>query len=164
VKSFTTEGTEAQSPLPLFSLSLRALCGMAVFLSIGCASIRPPRGVPARTVTIETTGYCKCGQCCGWHRSWIPPFRPVYSSGPNKGKSKKVGITASGTKGHRGTIAADPRYYPFGTVMYVPGYGYGKVEDVGSAIKGRARIDLYFSSHQKALNWGRKRVPVEVWR
>jgi 3D (Asp-Asp-Asp) domain-containing protein len=134
-----------------------------LFLS-GCASIRPPRGVPARTVTIETTSYCDCGSCCGWERVWWAPWRTVYSSGPNEGKPKKVGITASGTKAHKGTIAADRRYYPFGTIMYVPGYGYGRVEDTGSAIQGPTRIDLFYNSHRQALDWGRQRVPVKVWR
>ncbi|HID97907.1 MAG TPA: hypothetical protein EYP57_06945, partial [Thermodesulfobacteriaceae bacterium] len=59
-----------------------------------------------------------------------------------------------------GTIAADTRYYPFGTRMKVPGYGWGVVEDRGSAIKGPGRIDLFFSSHRKALEWGRKRLMV----
>ncbi len=63
---------------------------------------------------------------------------------------------------HDGTIAADTSYYPFGTRIYVPGYGWGTVEDRGSAIKGPARIDLFFSSHQKALQWGRKRVDVII--
>lgn len=35
-----------------------------------------------------------------------------------------------------GTIAADTTYYPFGTRMYVPGWGWGIVGDRGSAIKG----------------------------
>nr|MBL0732678.1 3D domain-containing protein [Desulfobacterales bacterium] len=59
-----------------------------------------------------------------------------------------------------GTIAADTRFYPFGTRFYIPEYGYGRVEDRGSAIKGQKRLDLYFKSHQKALNWGRKRLDV----
>lgn len=63
---------------------------------------------------------------------------------------------------HDGTIAADTAYYPFGTRMYIPGYGWGTVEDRGGAIKGATRIDLYFSSHQEALNWGRKKVRVTV--
>ncbi len=63
---------------------------------------------------------------------------------------------------HPGTIAADTRYYPFGTVMIVPGYGQGVVEDRGSAIKGAERIDLYFDSHGDALDWGRRRVEVEI--
>jgi 3D (Asp-Asp-Asp) domain-containing protein len=61
-----------------------------------------------------------------------------------------------------GTVAADTRYYPFGTRMYVPGYGWGRVEDRGGAIKGPDRIDLYFSSHQEALRWGRRKVRVTI--
>lgn len=61
-----------------------------------------------------------------------------------------------------GTIAADTRYYPFGTRMYVPGYGWGVVEDRGGAIKGPNRIDLYHHSHQEALQWGRRNVHVII--
>jgi 3D (Asp-Asp-Asp) domain-containing protein len=137
---------------------------LTLLVLTGCASIRPPRGVTPRTVLMETTGYCACGKCCGWERSWLPPFRPVYSSGPLKGKPKKVGVTASGTKAEKGTLAADTRYYPFGTVMKIPGYGYGKVEDRGGAIKGAARIDLFFETHRQALQWGRRRVRVQTWK
>ena len=63
-----------------------------------------------------------------------------------------------------GTIAADTKYYSFGTRMYVPGYGWGMVLDRGSAIKGPDRIDLYFDSHQDALNWGRRRLQVKIDR
>jgi hypothetical protein len=63
----------------------------------------------------------------------------------------------------KGTIAADTKYYPFGTEMYVPGYGWGIVEDRGSAIKGPNRIDLYFDSHDNALQWGRKKVLVQIY-
>lgn len=63
-----------------------------------------------------------------------------------------------------GTIAADTRYYVFGTRMHIPGYGWGVVEDRGSAIKGPGRIDIYFNSHQDAIDWGRKRVEVQIER
>ncbi len=63
----------------------------------------------------------------------------------------------------KGTIAADTTYYPFGTEMFVPGYGWGIVEDRGSAIKGPLHIDLYFNSHQDALQWGRRKVTVEIY-
>ena len=129
-------------------------------LSAGCARIRPPKGQEPIVRTLLTTGYCKCGKCCGWERTWYG--RPVYKSGPLKGKRKRVGITASGTRAHHGTIAADTRRYPFGTIMYVEGYGYGRVEDRGGAIKGD-RIDLFFSSHGKALQWGKRRVSVKIW-
>lgn len=64
----------------------------------------------------------------------------------------------------KGTIAADTRYYPFGTEMYVPGYGWGRVEDRGGAIKGPNRIDLYFDSHSEALQWGRRKVKVDIYK
>jgi hypothetical protein len=63
---------------------------------------------------------------------------------------------------HDGTIAADTNFYPFGTRMYVPGYGWGMVEDRGGAIKGVSRIDLYFDSHGDALDWGRQLLEVTV--
>lgn len=61
-----------------------------------------------------------------------------------------------------GTIAADTKYYRFGTRMHVPGYGWGVVEDRGSAIKGPNRLDLYMDNHSKALSWGRRKLSVQV--
>ncbi len=61
-----------------------------------------------------------------------------------------------------GTIAADTAYYPFGTRMYVPGYGWGTVADRGGAIKGPDRIDIYYNTHSEALQWGRQRVHVTI--
>lgn len=63
-----------------------------------------------------------------------------------------------------GTIAADTRYYPFGTRMYIDGYGYGIVEDRGGAIKGPNRLDLFYRSHSEALQWGRQQVMVRIYR
>ncbi len=63
-----------------------------------------------------------------------------------------------------GTLAADTRHYPFGTRMFVPGYGYGVVEDRGSAIRGPERLDVYFRRHRVARAWGRRRVNVEILR
>ena len=136
-----------------------SLLTLMLFIS-GCSQTKPPEGVKHQTVKMLTTGYCKCGKCCGWHRNWY--FKPVYSSGPNKGKKKRVGVTASGENAKHGTIAADTSRYPFGTIMYIEGYGYGRVEDRGGAIK-KNHIDLFFSSHKKALEWGKKHKKVKVW-
>ncbi len=64
----------------------------------------------------------------------------------------------------KGTIAADTQYFAFGTKMYVPGYGWGVVEDRGGAIKGPARIDLYHRTHKTANKWGRQTIRVKVIR
>lgn len=131
----------------------------------GCLSdrVRPPRGRQPVVVAMEVTGYCNCGLCCSWERGWLGLGSAVVSSGPNKGKPKAVGITASGARAQYGTIAADTEVLPFGTIVYVPGYGYGRVEDRGGAIKGR-RLDLWYPSHRDAQEWGRKKINVRVWR
>ena len=90
--------------------------------------------------------------------------KTYVANGPHAGKPKAVGITASGTKARRGTIAADPRYYPYGTVMKIPGYGRGVVEDTGTAMKGPRRIDVYFATRARALQWGRQSLTVKVKR
>jgi 3D (Asp-Asp-Asp) domain-containing protein len=138
----------------------RILTALAVLmLAGGCRVIVPPRGNPLER-TLLTTGYCSCGTCCGWKRTWYG--RPVYASGPLKGRRKKVGITASGARARPGTLAADTSRYPFGTVIHVPGYGFGRVEDRGGGIKGD-HIDLYFRTHSQAQAWGRRRLKVKIW-
>lgn len=140
--------------------------GSVIFLMVlalwmaGCASIRPPRDSRPVDRKILTTGYCPCQECCSWHRNWL--LRPVFSSGPLKGRRKEVGVTASGSKARRGTIAADTSRYPFGTVMYIEGYGVGRVEDQGGAITGE-HIDLYFPTHREAQEWGKRVKRVRVW-
>ena len=137
----------------------------ACMLMEGCQTIgiRPPPGTHPVSVLMEVTGYDSGPISCEWTRDWLG--RPVHSTGPRKGMPKKVGITASGARARHGTVAADPRYYPFGTVLYVPGYGYGRVEDTGGAIKGPNKLDIWFPTERDAKHWGRKRnVRTTVWK
>lgn len=103
-----------------------------------------------RKVKVTATGYTAGYESTGKH-----PSHPSY------------GITYSGVKVRRdkntiSTIAADPKWFPLGTILYVPGYGYGVVADTGSAIKGR-KIDLYFSTTKQVYKeWGKKEVDVFV--
>lgn len=90
----------------------------------------------------------------------------VESTGKRPGHPQ-YGITYSGVKvrrDHVSTIAADPKLFPIGTLLYIPGYGYGVVADTGSAIKGY-RIDLYFETIKEVYDqWGKKKVQVQVLR
>ncbi len=72
-----------------------------------------------------------------------------------------TGVTASGKKAGFGIIAADTRVFPFGTKIYVPGYGVGVVEDRGGAIKGN-RLDLCYNTVGDALKWGVKNINVYI--
>ncbi len=107
------------------------------------------------------TGYCNCGKCCGWRKKWFFFGEPVYNYGKMKGAPKKVGVTASGAVAAKGTIAADPTVYPFGTRIWIPGYGLGIVQDIGGSIKG-AHIDIWFPSHKEASSWGARKLKVKV--
>ncbi len=129
---------------------------IATLLLAGCASSEKRQMI--------VTAYSSDKISTNWKRGKIRFWRKYVASGPNKGRRKKVGITSSGTKARKGTIAADIRYYPYGTRMTIPGYGKGVVEDTGSAIKGPNRIDVYLGSRKKALRWGRQKVTVKVRR
>jgi len=132
----------------------------------GCSHKRRPNVPPQQPPVGEgpfvlVTGYCNCGQCCGWKRSWFGLGRPVYTYGPMKGSPKEVGRTARGTTAKQGTVAADPKVFPFGTRLDIPGYGTGVVEDVGGSIKGR-HIDVWFPTHEEAVLWGRRELDVKI--
>lgn len=91
----------------------------------------------------EATAYCPCEKCCG---AWA------------KNRPSGVVYTASGEVAEEGiTIAADWSVLPKGTVVEIDGVGTRIVQDKGGAIKGN-RIDIYFQSHQEALEYGRQTV------
>ena len=143
-------------------LTILAFALLAALAAGGCSLLfleeesEPDEIIRGRYVTIETTAYCPCGQCCHWKLD--AQGKPVHSKGRHRGKPKAVGITASGIKATPGTLAADTRHYPMGTVFYIPGYGYGCVEDRGGDIRGKSRLDLFFPTHKEAQKWGRHRL------
>ncbi|MHC4558520.1 MAG: 3D domain-containing protein [Planctomycetota bacterium] len=97
-----------------------------------------------QTKRMRVTAYCPCPKCCG-----------QYSDG----------VTASGHKIQPGDtfVAADKRF-SFGTEMVIAGYNNGqlvKVLDRGGAIRGN-RLDLFFGTHQEALEWGVKHLDVRI--
>lgn len=90
----------------------------------------------------------------------------VESTGKNPGHHS-YGVTYSGVEVRRdlySTIAADLNRFPIGTILFIPGYGYGVVADKGAAIKGN-RIDLYFETVEDVYNhWGKREVEVYVMK
>lgn len=92
-----------------------------------------------------------------------------YTAGyESTGKSKnhpEYGITYSGVKVKRdlySTIAADLKVFPIGTILFIPGYGYGVVADKGGAIKGN-ELDLYYETvHDVYQLWGKRTLDVYV--
>ena len=92
-------------------------------------------------VTATLTAYCPCVKCCG----------------------KSDGITASGTQATAGrTVAVDTRLIPYGTEISIDGKTY-VAEDCGGKVKGYT-IDVFFDSHEEALNFGRQTKIVKIYK
>ena len=70
-------------------------------------------------------------------------------------------LTHTDTVPKLGTVAVDPENIPLGTNLYIEGYGFGKAEDIGTAIKG-SKVDVFLNTRQEALAWGRKKVKVYI--
>lgn len=64
------------------------------------------------------------------------------------------GLTATGTQVIPGrTIAVDPKVIPYGSEVYIEGYGWRVAEDCGGAVNGK-HIDIAVNSHSQALSMG----------
>ena len=93
-----------------------------------------------KVIIVNATAYCSCVKCCG----------------------KSDGITATGTKATAGrTIAVDPAVIPYGTEVVINGHTY-VAEDCGGAINGND-IDIYFESHDAALQFGRQTLTAYIY-
>ena len=66
------------------------------------------------------------------------------------------GLTATGTQTTVGrTIAVDPKVIPYGTKVYIEGYGWRTAEDCGGAVNGN-HIDILVNTHDQAESIGVK--------
>ncbi|WP_148271254.1 ubiquitin-like domain-containing protein [Desulfosporosinus acidiphilus] len=59
------------------------------------------------------------------------------------------------------TIAVDPSVIPYGTKVFVEGYGYAVAADTGTAIRGNW-IDVFFDTSAEARRWAVKYVKVYI--
>ena len=86
--------------------------------------------------------------------------------------SDNVGyITATGQRVAVGLVAVNPRYIPYGTLMYITTpcrtfvYGYAIAADTGGdLLRGRIDVDLFFSSHIETVHHGRRLVDIYILR
>ena len=70
------------------------------------------------------------------------------------------GKTATGTKVTPGrTIAVDPTVIPYGSQVYIEGYGFRTAEDCGGWVKGK-HIDMAVNTHDDAMSSGLKNAGV----
>ncbi len=130
-----------------FGLNVRTVVSVIVLAAAVCVPVyAADTGDGWQTVRMRVTAYCPCPKCCGEYAD---------------------GITANGHRIRPGdTFAAADRRYSFGTEMLIPGYNKSvpvEVLDRGGAIKGN-RVDVFFATHEEALQWGVRYLDVEIRR
>ncbi len=142
-------------PLSLSFKFLKKLAGITTQIS---SSDKVEGSLPTLEEAFDWSKYQKhhvvaTGYTAGVESTGKTPDHPEY------------GITYSGVKVKRdlySTIAADLNVFPIGTILFIPGYGYGVVADKGGAIKGN-KIDLYYDTVKDVYDqWGKKSVDVYV--
>ena len=127
-------------------------------------------------ITPATPEIKKVGTKIHYQTSLTGEFR-IYRTPPVAGKDGWVEMkmdyitaysgdhrTSTGVRPKLGTIAVNPYYIPYGTEIYVKGYGYGKAQDTG-AFRNYKRadgtpvnqLDLFMNTEKECRRWGRKR-------
>lgn len=86
--------------------------------------------------------------------SWYSP-KELGKTSPSELRTSRGVIPKEGR-----TVAVDPKVIPYGSIIYIQGYGYYIAEDCGGAIK-QNRIDIFTASHQYAIQQGKK--VANVW-
>jgi 3D (Asp-Asp-Asp) domain-containing protein len=71
------------------------------------------------------------------------------------------GFTSRGTPTRVGAVAVDPGVIPFGSKMYIPGYGWGTALDTGGAIRGNS-IDIWMPTYSQCMQWGVRTLTIKV--
>lgn len=69
------------------------------------------------------------------------------------------GITSTLIVPYEGVIAVDPRFIPYNSKIYIPGYGVGLAADCGGMIDDNC-IDLFMYDRKQAWAWGRRHIDV----
>lgn len=144
---------------------------IATAMNMSATSVSAEREVAARHMSVEQLARAQAYTKQKDKPDTVKVVATGYTAGvESTGKRPghpQYGITYSGVKVRRdqvSTIAADPKFLPIGTLLYIPGYGYGVVADTGAAIKGN-KIDLYFETIKEVYEqWGKRTVDVQVLR
>lgn len=117
---------------------------------------------------------------------WIIPKRPVPVAAPDPVRRVQARVTACSpddpldvayyaANGYEGklsrAVAADPRVFPKGTMLRIPGYFGGEwvpVDSKGgivirrSTAKGIVHIDVKYRTLHSARRWGSQNLTIEV--
>jgi len=99
----------------------------------------------------------------GKKMTYVGEFTMTYYSPTTNECQNSNGITYTGEPVEAGvTIAVDKKYWKLGSRLYVEGFGEVVCNDIGSAIKGRNRLDLCTFNTKLAMQLGKTKA--KVWK
>ncbi len=102
-----------------------------------------------KTITVNGDTITYCGT------------KNVYATSYDRNCTGCNGTTSTGARLQKGVIAANTKYIPYHTKLYVPGYGSGTVLDTGRL--GSDHIDLgYRDFVTDQANWSSKRLTIYI--
>lgn len=130
---------------PLSRVALLFIVGLSLFAS-GCATTGRPTAAPTKpkTVPVTATAYSSGAKCNGaWaHRNAIG------------GRLKSGAVNSAATDWSRIPLGTKFRVVETGKV-YV-------VDDYGSAMVGKDKVDLFHTSYRDVYRWGVRQVTLEI--
>ncbi len=87
------------------------------------------------------------------HKTMVVPEITAYTHTGNR--------TATGRTAKIGRVAVNPKIIPYGTKLYIPGYGYCTAQDTGAFRHEEGgeknQIDIFLNTEKECRTWGRKR-------
>ncbi|SEK73713.1 3D (Asp-Asp-Asp) domain-containing protein [Carnobacterium iners] len=107
----------------------------------------PKQEAPIEKPTQQTTGQTIAVQATAYSTNQ-PELSDTTATGINLNVNPNV-------------IAVDPNFIPLGSTVTIPGYGTFIAGDTGSAIQGN-RIDIHMTDLNRAINFGRQTLNVQV--
>jgi 3D (Asp-Asp-Asp) domain-containing protein len=173
--------------IPVFSRVLTAVCLSTLFQFAACAQTNNPSQVsasqegaaklePSPEVAIcepkVSVAQPKAAMAEPSHEQKLssvkfsePEIKQAQAPRQFKATAYSIhGRTRSGVRTQEGTMAADPRVLPLGTVVQVNAGKYSgvyTVHDTGGAIKGN-RVDVWLPTNKEAVRFGRRAIKLVV--
>lgn len=120
-----------------------------------------PQNTSTGNTTTGGTGTSSAGTISGMS------YSKVLTGSATAYTASSGALTSTGVPAYVGGVAVNPNIIPYGSKLYIVAdgytYGYATAVDTGGALmSGSALVDLYMSTYDECVNFGRRNVKVYV--
>ena len=73
-------------------------------------------------------------------------------------------VTSTGYTPKVGICAVNPAKIPYGSLIYIPSYGYAIAQDTGAAMRNYdgIAIDVVMETYEEAMKWGVRYLEIQI--